>query len=44
MALKVVLLVILVILAFPILWLSLAKLVRKLFHFPAPEFGESGQY
>ena len=39
MALKIVLIVILVILAFPILWLGLAKLVRNLFRFPAPEFG-----
>jgi len=38
MALKIVLIVILVILAFLILWLSLAKLVRKLFRFPAPAF------
>ena len=38
MALKIVLIVILCILAFPILWVSLAKLVRKLFRFPAPAF------
>ena len=38
MALKIVLIVILVILAFPILWLSVAKLVRKMFRFPAPAF------
>ncbi|MCX6009144.1 MAG: class I SAM-dependent methyltransferase [Chloroflexi bacterium] len=38
MALKIVLIVILVILAFPILWLSVAKLVRKLVRFPAPAF------
>ncbi len=38
MALKIVLIVILCILAFPILWLSLAKLVRKMFRFPAPAF------
>ena len=38
MALKIVLIVILGILAFLILWLSLAKLVRKLVHFPAPAF------
>jgi len=38
MALKTVLIVILCILAFPILWLSLAKLVRKMFRFPAPAF------
>jgi ubiquinone/menaquinone biosynthesis C-methylase UbiE len=38
MALKIVLIIILVILAFPILWVSLAKIVRKLFRFPAPAF------
>lgn len=38
MALKIVLIVILVILAFPILWISLAKLIRKMFRFPAPAF------
>jgi len=38
MALKIVLIVLLVILAFPILWISLAKAVRKLFRFPAPAF------
>jgi ubiquinone/menaquinone biosynthesis C-methylase UbiE len=38
MALKIVLIVILVILAFPILWVTLAKIVRKLVHFPAPAF------
>jgi len=38
MALEIVLIIILVILAFPILWLSLAKLVRKMFRFPAPAF------
>ena len=38
MALKIVLVVILCILAFPILWVSLAKVVRKLFRFPAPAF------
>lgn len=32
------LIALLVILAFPILWLSLAKLIRKLVHFPAPAF------
>ncbi|MCK4331422.1 MAG: class I SAM-dependent methyltransferase [Dehalococcoidia bacterium] len=37
-ALKILLIVILCILAFPILWLSLAKLIRKLVHFPAPAF------
>jgi ubiquinone/menaquinone biosynthesis C-methylase UbiE len=38
MALKIVLIIILVILAFPILWVTLAKVVRKLVHFPAPAF------
>jgi ubiquinone/menaquinone biosynthesis C-methylase UbiE len=37
-ALKIVLIVILCILAFAILWLTLAKLVRKMYHFPAPAF------
>jgi len=37
-ALKIVLIVILCILAFPILWVSLAKVVRKLWRFPAPAF------
>lgn len=35
MALKIVLIVVLVILAFLILWVTLAKVVRKLVHFPA---------
>jgi len=38
MALKTLLIIILVILAFPILWISLAKVVRKMFRFPAPAF------
>jgi len=38
MALKIILIVILVILAFPIFWISVAKLVRKMFRFPAPAF------
>ena len=38
MALKIILIVILVILAFPILWFSVAKLFRKLVRFPAPAF------
>jgi ubiquinone/menaquinone biosynthesis C-methylase UbiE len=38
MAMKIVLIVILVILAFLILWVTLAKVVRKLVHFPAPAF------
>jgi ubiquinone/menaquinone biosynthesis C-methylase UbiE len=37
-ALKIVLIIILCILAFAVLWLTLAKLVRKLWHFPAPAF------
>jgi SAM-dependent methyltransferase len=37
-ALKIVLIVILVILVFAILWLSLAKLIKKMFRFPAPAF------
>jgi len=36
--LKIVLIVVLCILAFLILWLSLAKLIRKMFRFPAPAF------
>ena len=35
---KIVLIVVLCILAFLILWLSLAKLIRKMFRFPAPAF------
>ena len=35
---KILLIVILCILAFPILWVTLAKVVRKLWHFPAPAF------
>ncbi len=38
MAMKIVLIVVLCILAFLILWLSLAKLIRKMFRFPAPAF------
>jgi ubiquinone/menaquinone biosynthesis C-methylase UbiE len=38
MAMKIVLIVVLCILAFPILWVTLAKVVRKLVHFPAPAF------
>jgi ubiquinone/menaquinone biosynthesis C-methylase UbiE len=38
MALKIFLIVIIVIVAFPVLWLTLAKLIRKLIHFPAPSF------
>lgn len=35
---KIVLIVILIILAFPIFWLTVAKIFRKLVHFPAPAF------
>ncbi|MGD0352004.1 MAG: class I SAM-dependent methyltransferase [Dehalococcoidia bacterium] len=35
---KIVLIIILVILAFPIFWVTVAKIVRKLVHFPAPAF------
>jgi hypothetical protein len=35
---KVVLIVILCILAFPVFWVTVAKIVRKLVHFPAPAF------
>jgi ubiquinone/menaquinone biosynthesis C-methylase UbiE len=38
MAMKIALIVILCILAFPILWVTLAKVVRKLWRFPAPAF------
>lgn len=38
MTLKIVLIVVLVILAFPIFWLTLMKLIRKFVHFPAPAF------
>jgi len=38
MVLKIILIVILCILAFPILWLSVAKLIRKLFRFLAPAY------
>ena len=37
-AMEILLIIILCILAFPILWLSLAKLIRKMFRFPAPAF------
>ena len=36
--LKIVLIVLLCILAFPIFWITIAKVVRKLVHFPAPAF------
>lgn len=36
MTMKIVLIVILVILAFPVFWVTVAKIVRKLVHFPAP--------
>jgi len=37
-AFKILLIVILCILAFPIFWVTVAKIVRKLVHFPAPAF------
>ena len=38
MALKIILIIVLVILTFPIFWISVAKLFRKMVHFPAPAF------
>ncbi len=38
MAMKIFLIVILCILAFPIFWVTVAKVVRKMWHFPAPAF------
>jgi ubiquinone/menaquinone biosynthesis C-methylase UbiE len=38
MALEILLIIILVIIAFPIFWITLAKLIRKLHPFPAPAF------
>jgi ubiquinone/menaquinone biosynthesis C-methylase UbiE len=38
MVLKIILILILIVIAFPILWITLAKVVRKLWHFPAPAF------
>ena len=38
MALKILLIVVIVILAFPIFWLTVAKVIRKLVRFPAPSF------
>ena len=35
---KIVLIVVLCILAFPVFWVTVAKIVRKLVHFPAPAF------
>jgi ubiquinone/menaquinone biosynthesis C-methylase UbiE len=35
---EIILIVLAVVLAFPILWLTLAKVIRKLFRFPAPAF------
>jgi ubiquinone/menaquinone biosynthesis C-methylase UbiE len=36
--LKIVLIIALVIIAFPVFWVTLAKIIRKLVHFPAPAF------
>ncbi len=38
MALKILLIVVIVIVAFPVFWLTGAKVVRKMAHFPAPPF------
>ena len=38
MVLKIFLIVVIVIVAFPVFWLTVAKLVKKLVHFPAPAF------
>jgi len=38
MSLTIILTVIICILAFPIFWITIAKVVRKLYHFPAPAF------
>jgi len=38
MALKILLIILLVIIVFPIFWVTVAKIVRKLVHFPAPAF------
>ena len=38
MALKIFLIIIIVIVALPIFWLTLAKLIRKIYPFPAPAF------
>lgn len=38
MVLKIILIIVLVVLAFLILWLTLVRLFRKLVHFPAPAF------
>ena len=35
---EIVLITLAVILAFPIFWVSVAKIVRKLWHFPAPAY------
>ena len=36
--LRIGLIILLCILAFPIFWITIAKVVRKLYHFPAPAF------
>jgi ubiquinone/menaquinone biosynthesis C-methylase UbiE len=38
MAFKIPVIIIIVIAAFPVIWLTVAKVVRKLVHFPAPAF------
>lgn len=38
MALKIFLIIIIVVLAFPVFWLTVAKVFRKMVHFPAPPF------
>jgi len=35
---KILLIILLVIIAFPIFWVTIAKIVRKMWHFPAPAF------
>jgi ubiquinone/menaquinone biosynthesis C-methylase UbiE len=38
MALDILLIVIIIIVAFPIFWITIAKIIRKMVHFPAPPF------
>jgi ubiquinone/menaquinone biosynthesis C-methylase UbiE len=38
MVLKIFLIIVIVIVAFPVFWLTLAKLIRKIYPFPAPAF------
>jgi len=37
-ALKIPIILILAIFAFPVLWITVAKIVRKIWHFPAPAY------